>query len=400
MPKLSIRPALGLLGLGLLLLVGVTMVTADTEPNDDQGNAEAIEASTYVGTVNMTDKLDVYEIQVVGSDIIGLSFRTLTSGTQYMEVVDTSGGTVATLESTGGVRAMVNVYIGCDLDMEWWYLEVSVGPEGSEAPGDYEFSLFYDQQDDGGAECDAPCDFAHALMLDPGEYPCEYGFHDERDVYRVLVKAGWTLGLCLECSEQAGPMRVQVYTGDDLVTPMKTEEVENERSCEWLLPAATPVGTNWYIVMEGVSDETFGEYTLRVDMDETDSGPPKIIKVTPKSFDPEKDLKVKVTIDEDTEIETATLHYRKDGKGTWKEVSLTLDGDVYSGKIGKGDLSGADKLEYYIEATDTTGFHGVLGSETDVETMKSTGESPGFGSVVVAIAMASAVLALGSRRRP
>jgi PGF-CTERM protein len=124
-----------------------------------------------------------------------------------------------------------------------------------------------------------------------------------------------------------------------------------------------------------------------------------VVKVLPKEFDPEKDLKVKVTIDEDTEIETATLFYRKDGKGTWKQLSLTLDGEVYTCKVPKGDLSGADEMEYYIEATDTTGFTGTLGSETDVETMSSSGESPGFGVVVAIAAVITAVICSDRRRR-
>lgn len=399
MPNRCIRPVLGLLGLGLLLIVGVAIVSADTEPNDGPSSAETIEASTYVGSLNMTDKVDVYKMQVAGSDIIGLAFQTLSTGTQYMEVRDSAEATLATLASKGGVRASVNVYVGCELDMGWWYLALSIGPEGSEAPGDYEFSLFYDVQDDGGTEGDAPCDFDNALRLDAGEHTGEYGFHDTRDVYRVVVRAGWTLGLCLDCSGEAGPMRAQVFTDDDLTTPMRTMEVVDEQTCEWLLPAATPLGTNWYIVLEGVSDDTYGEYSLSVDMDETDSGPPKIIRVTPKQFDPEKDLKVKVTIDEDTEMESATLYYRKDGKGSWKQLPLTLEGDVYTGRIKKGDLSGAKELVYYIEATDTTGFSGSLGSETDVETMKSKGESPGFDILAVTVAVIVVALASCQRRR-
>jgi hypothetical protein len=190
-----------------------------------------------------------------------------------------------------------------------------------------------------------------------------------------------------------------VYTDDDLTMPMVEMEVEDERSCEWLLPAATPVGTKWYIVLEGVTDETYGDYTLTVNKEETDSGPPKVVKVLPKKFDPEQDLKVKVTIDEDTEIETATLYYRKDGKGTWKQAPLTLEGDLYVCKIGKGDLSGAKELEYYIEATDTTGFVGALGSETEVETMKASIESPGLGVGLLVMAVITMVLLSDQRRR-
>lgn len=397
MPMRSTRPALGLLGLGLLLVLGTAMVAADVEPNDDRLNAEGIVAGTYDGSVNMTDRRDMYKMEVAGGDIIGLSFKTLSSGTQHLLVKDGANGTIATLDSRSGGRESVNVYIACELDMEWWYMVVSVGPEGAEAPGDYEFSLFYDIQDDGGTEGDAPCDFDNALMLDAGEHPGEYGFHDTRDVYRVVVKAGWTLGLCLDCTEKAGPMRVQVFTEDDMTTPMKTMEVLNEESCSWLLPAATPLGTNWYICLEGVTDDTYGEYTLTVDMEETDSGPPRIVKVTPSKFDPEKDLKVEVTIDEDTVVDSATMFYRKDGKGAWKEIPLTLDGERYVGKIKKGDLEGADEIEYYIVASDTTGFVGSLGSETDTETMRSSGESPGPGAMM-AIAAVALIVIIGGRR--
>ncbi|UCC94128.1 MAG: hypothetical protein JSW25_05565 [Thermoplasmata archaeon] len=399
MPLRSFRPALGPLGLGLLLFVGVAIVSADTEPNDDLSDAEAIMAGTYVGSLNMTDRIDVYKLQVAGSDIIGISFETMTSGTQHLDVVDRTGGTMATMQSRGGVRSSLNIYVGCELDMEWWTLEVSVGPEGSEAPGEYELSLFYDMQDDGGTEGDAPCDIENAMMLDAGEHPGEYGFHDERDVYRVVVKAGWTLGLCLDCTDEAAPMRVQVYTDDDLTTPMKTMDVLNEQSCEWLLPAGTPLGTNWYIVLEGVSDDTHGEYTLKVEMAETDSGPPRITKVEPRKFDPAKDLKVRVTIDEDTVIDSATLHYRIDGKGTWKEVPLVLEGDVYTAKVGKSKLEGADSIEYYIVASDTTGFVGNLGSETETETMGSKGESPAFSLIVMLLAMVVTAAVLGRRRQ-
>jgi len=400
MPIRSIRPALGLSGLGLLLLVGVAIASADSEPNDDRSSAEAIVAATYVGSLNQTDRTDMYKVQVAGSDIVGLSFRTLTSGTQYLEVRDCCNRTWSTLESRGGARTTVNVYVGCEVDMEWWYLSASVGPEGQEAPGEYEFSLFYDQQDDGGTECDAPCDFENALMLDAGDHHGEYGFHDSRDVYRVVVRAGWTLGLCLDCTERAGPMRVQVYTDDDLTTPMKEMEVVDERSCEWLLPAATPLGTNWYVVLEGVSNDTYGEYALRVEMEETDSGPPRVTNVAPKRFTPGEDLKVRVTIDEDTEIAKATLFYRKDGKGAFKQSPLALEGDVYTCRIGRQDLAGANQMEYYIEATDTTGFSGSLGSETDVETMGSAGgESPAFGFGALALSLAASAHFLGRRRR-
>ena len=398
MPHGSIRPSLGLLGTGLLLVIGVAMVSADTEPNDEWLEAETLEAGTHTGSINMTDTGDLYRLQVAGSDVIGLSFRTMATGTQCLDLLDADRHCVSQLESQGGERATVNVYVGCEVDMEWWYLKVGLGVVGSEAPGDYELSLFYDQQDDGGAECDAPCDFENALMLDPGEHPGEYGFHDERDVYRVVVRAGWTLGLCLDCTEDAGPMSVQGYTDEDLSTPVKEMDVEDEGSCEWLLPASTPVGTKWYIVLEGVTNETHGEYTLEVDMEETDSGPPRVVSVTPKRFDPEKDLKVKVTIDEDTEIEMATLYFRKAGKGTWKQLPLTPEGDVYTCRIGKADLSGADELEYYIEATDTTGFTGNLGSETDVESMASSGESPGFGSIAMTVALTAVALASYRRR--
>ncbi len=398
MPMRSVRPALALAGLGLLFMIGASMALADTEPNDDRSSAEAIVASTCVGSVNGTDRTDMYKMQVAGSDIIGLSFRTMTSGTQYLDVNDGTNVTLATLESRGGTKATVNVYVGCEVDMEWWYLAVSVGPSGQEAPGEYELSLFYDQQDDGGTEGDAPCDFEKALMLDAGEHTGEYGFHDARDVYRVVVKAGWTLGLCLDCTEDAGPMKVQVYTDDDLTTPLKSMEVLDEQSCEWLLPAATPLGTNWYIVLEGVTGDTHGEYTLRVDMDETDSGPPKIVDVAPRRFTSGEDLTVKVTIDEDTAIEEATLHYRKGDSGTWKQVPLVLDGDVYTAKIRKGDLEGAKEMQYYIEATDTTGFVGALGSATDVETMGSKEESPAFELALIMTAMATAVC-LTRRRR-
>jgi len=399
MPMRSIRLALGLSGLGLLLLLGSALVAADTEPNDDGRDAEGLVAGTYDGSVNMTDRRDHYKMEVVGGDIIGLSFKSLSSGTQHMAVKDATNVTIATLGSKGGVRGSVNVYVGCELNMVWWYLVVSVGPEGAEAPGEYEFSLFYDMQDDGGTEGDAPCDFDNALMLDAGEHTGEYGFHDTRDVYRVVVMAGWTLGLCLDCTEEAGPMRVRVYTDDDLTTPMRSLEVQDEESCEWLLPAATPLGTKWYIVLEGVTDDTYGEYTLKVDMDETDSGPPRIVKVAPKTFNPQEDLKVEVTIDEDTVVDSATLYYRKDGNGNWKELILTLDGDAYTGKVKAADLEGAEELQYYIVATDTTGFVGSLGSETQVETMKSSGESPGPGILMTIGALASVVLISYRRRR-
>lgn len=399
MPTRSIRPALVLPGLGLLLLIGAAIVSADVEPNDDMTTAEAIVAATYEGQVNMTDTLDMYKMQVAGSDIIGLAFQTLTSGTQYLEVRDSGDAIVATLESRAGTRTSANIYVGCDMDLAWWYLAVSIGPEGEETPGEYELSLFYDSQDDGGTGGDAPCDLEHALMLDPGEHPGEYGYHDQRDVYRVVVRAGWTLGLCLDCTEQAAPMRVAIYTDDDMVTPMKSMEVLDEQECEWLLPAATPVGTNWYIVLEGVTKDTHGEYTLKVNMDETDSGPPRIVKVTPKRFSPGEDLKVRVTIDEDTEIASATLHYRPDGKGAWKELPLTSDGDAYTCKVPKGVLEGADTMEYYIEATDTTGFVGTLGSETQVETMGSAGESPGPGPVLACLGMLAIAVVMVRPRR-
>ena len=398
MPMRSTRPVLGFLGLGLLLLLGAAMVAADVEPNDDIVDAELILAETSFGSVNMTDIRDLYKMEVVGGDIIGLSFKTLTSGTQSLLVKDGGSRLIAVLDSKGGVRESANIYIACELDMEWWYISISVGAEGEESPGGYEFSLYYDVQDDGGTEGDAPCDIGNALRLDAGEHTGEYGFHDTKDVYRVVVKGGWTLGLCLACSDQAGPMRVQVYTDDDLVTPMKTMEVSDEASCSWLLPAATPLGTNWYICLEGVTGNTYGEYTLTVDMDETDSGPPKIVKVTPQKFDPERDLKVEVTITEDTEVEEAVFHYRKDGKGTWKQLVLTLDGATYSGKVKKGDLEGADEIEYYIVASDTTGFVGSLGSETDTETMRSSGESPGPGAMMAVVAMVSFVI-LGRWRK-
>lgn len=399
MPLRSIRPAQVLAGVGLLLLLGVAIASADTEPNDDRSSAEAIVAATYVGSLNVTDRTDMYKVQVAGSDIVGLSFRTLTSGTHYLEVRDCCNRTWSALESRGGTRSTVNVYVGCEVDMEWWYLVASIGPTGQETPGEYEFSLYYDQQDDGGTESDAPCDFESALMLDAGEHQGEYGFHDTRDVYRVVVRAGWTLGLCLDCTDQAGPMRVQVYTDDDLTSPMKEMEVADMQACEWLLPAATPLGTNWYVVLEGVSNDTYGGYTLDVNMEETDSGPPKVTNVAPKRFTPGEDLKVKVTIDEDTEIETATLFYRKAGKGTFKQSPLTLEGDVYTARIKKGDLEGAKELEYYIEATDTTGFRGTLGSETDLETMKSAGESPAFDVLATITVLGTTVLVLRGRRR-
>lgn len=399
MPMRSIRPVLGLLGLGLLLLLGTATVAADVEPNDDRVDAEVILAETYVGSVNMTDKRDLYKMEVVGGDIIGMSFMTLTSGTQSLLVEDAGIGTVAALDSKAGVRESVNIYIACELDMEWWYISVSVGAEGEESPGEYEFSLYYDVQDDGGTEGDAPCDIGNALRLDAGEHTGEYGFHDTKDVYRVVVKGGWTLGLGLACSNQAGPMRVQVYTDDDLVTPVKTMEVSDEESCSWLLPAATPLGMNWYICLEGVLGDTYGEYTLTVDMDETDSGPPKIVKVTPQKFDPERDLWIEVTINEDTEVEEAVFHYRKDGKGTWKQLELTLDSDRYRGKIKKGDLEGADEIEFYIVVSDTTGFVGSLGSETDTETIRSSGESPGPGAMMAVVAIVSFVILERRRKR-
>jgi hypothetical protein len=374
------------------------LVSADVEPNDDSASAEGIVAGTYEGSVNLTDRVDVYKMQVAGSDIIGISFQITSSGTQYLEVKDAADRSLTSLLSKGGQRASVSVYVGCELDMEWWFLEVSVGPEGDESPGGYELSLFYDTQDDGGAACDAPCDFANALMLDAGEHTGEYGFHDTKDVYRVVVKAGWTLGLCLDCTEDAGPLKVQVFTDDDMTTPMKSMEVMDEETCSWLLPAATPVGTNWYVSVEGVTGDTFGEYMLRVDMEETDSGPPQIVKVTPKEFDPTEDLKVQVTIDEDTEIETAVMYYRKDGKGAWKQIALTLDGDRYTGKIKKEHLEGAEELHYYLVATDTTGFQNQIGTETEPEMMDSMGASPGYGAVVAAVALMTLVILLGRRR--
>ncbi len=394
----SIRLALGLPGLGLLLLLGTALVAADLEPNDDTSSAEAMVAGTYDGSLNTTDVKDVYKLEVAGSDVIGLSFKTLAAGTQHLDVRDAAEDPVTTLESKGGVRASVNIYIGCELDMAWWFIVVSVGPEGEEAPGDYQLSLFYDLQDDGGTEGDAPCELEAALLLDAGEHTGEYGYHDQRDAYRVIVKAGWTLGLCLDCTEEAGPMRVSVYTDDDLTTPMKSMEVMDEQSCEWLLPAATPLGTNWYIVIEGVTDETHGEYVLEVDMEETDSGPPRVISVTPRKFTPGKTLKVVVTLEEDTQVVSAMFHYRKDGKGDWKELILVPDGGAFTGKVDGGYLEGAEELEYYIEAGDTTGFRGGLGSETEVETMGSTGESPGFGAAMVIMAASVMVLVVARRR--
>lgn len=389
MPRRMICPALGLLGLGLLLLLGAAIAAADVEPNDDCSSAQSIVAGTFDGSVNLTDKVDMYKLEVAGGDIIGLSFKTLSAGTQQLYVKDSLNRTVMLVSSKGGTREAANLYIAGELNMEWWYLEVSVGYPGSESPGEYEMSVFYDVQDDGGTESDAPSDISSAILLDAGEHTGEYGFHDTKDAYRVVVKAGWTLGLCMECSGQAGPLSVKVFTDDDMTTPMKTMEVTDMETCSWLLPAATPLGTNWFISIEGVTDNTFGEYTLTVDMDQTDTGPPKIVKVTPRKFDPGQDLKVSVTIDEDTEVESASLFYRVDGKGAWKEKILTLDGESYVGKIKKGDLEGADKIEYYIVAHDTTGFEGSLGSQTDAETMASSEESPGPGLI-----MALAVLAM------
>jgi len=398
MPMWSNRSVLGLLGLGLLLILGTAMAAADVEPNDEYMDAEEILAETYVGSVNMTDRVDLYKMEVASGDIIGVSFKTMTSGTQNLFVKDAEHMTIAILDSEGGVRESANINIAWELDIEWWFISVSVGADGEESPGEYEFSLYYDVQDDGGTEGDAPCDIGNAVRLDAGEHTGQYGFHDTRDMYRVVVKGGWTLGMCLACSHQAGPMRVQVYTDDDKITPMATMEVSDMESCSWLLPAATPLGTNWYICLEGVRSDTFGEYTLTIDMDETDSGPPKIIKVTPQKFDPERDLKIEVTISEDTEVEEAVFHYRKEGKGNWKQLVLTLDGDTYSGKVKKGDLEGADEIEYYIVARDTTGFVGSLGSETDTETMASSGESPGPGAMMAVVAMLSFVI-FGRRRR-
>jgi hypothetical protein len=388
------------MGLGLLLVLGAALVAADTEPNDDRRYAEAIVAGTYEGSVNLTDKRDLYMMEVAGGDIIGLAFKTMSSGTQHLVVKNVANETVATITSQGGTRESANIYIASELNFVWWYLVVSVGPAEAEAPGEYELSLFYDLQDDGGTEGDAPSDFGGAIMLDAGDHPGEYGFHDTKDVYRVVVKAGWTLGLDLDCTEKAGPMSIQVYSEDDMVNPMSSKEVLNQDSSEWLLPASTPLGMNWYVVLEGVTDDTYGGYTLTVDMVETDSGPPKIVKITPKKFDPQSDLKVKVTIDEDTAIETAILHYRKGDSGNWKEVTLTLDGDSYSGKVSKSDLDGTDELQYYIVATDTTGFVGGQGSASDVEVMKSSGESPGFGLFITAIAIVSIALVSGRRGLP
>lgn len=80
---------------------------------------------------------------------------------------------------------------------------------------------------------------------------------------------------------------------------------------------------------------------------------PQIIEVLRTPANPAGGLPVEVTADVyDPSLESVMLHYSVDN-GTWVDVVMTLEGEVYSGHIDP-QVAGTD-VDYYVEATDAFG---------------------------------------------
>jgi hypothetical protein len=115
--------------------------------------------------------------------------------------------------------------------------------------------------------------------------------------------------------------------------------------------------------------------TLQARLDALDGTPPTI-QLAPHTellFDKDSPVTITVRITDDFRVVDAVAMVRGQGSSEYREVPLSApDGDLYALVIGP-ELHRNDPVEFYIEAIDTSGQFGRLGSPSEPLELKRKG---------------------------
>lgn len=174
----------------VLVFLGIVLFTlscvALSATSEDFDNAAQIAPGSQTGTLDDTNKQDMYRIRLESGSIITVDFTSEAEYNQALTLYNPSREKSFYMNSKNGAIESETIHLANETEPDDWY----VGIESSNA-GDYSFTVSVKYQDDGGTGIDLAADYATALDVGTGK---EVAGHlhgaDKSDMYKVHIESG------------------------------------------------------------------------------------------------------------------------------------------------------------------------------------------------------------------
>lgn len=186
-----------LLGLLVVLLLTVVCfgmlqtVSADTEPNDTQVQAETISAGSAInGELNGTDRDDWYKISIPGGKKVTISFTSDSPDNMKLWFGDVDEVVIFELESKNSIEKTDETHFEIGRDSADYIIRVYMY-WASDVAGTYSFEVTLEDQNDAGSGSDVGETISDSYVILPDtEYSGLIMDYDRKDVYKMSIPEG------------------------------------------------------------------------------------------------------------------------------------------------------------------------------------------------------------------
>ena len=245
----------------LVLVLFTLSCSALSATSEDFDNAAQVAPGTHTGTLDDTNKQDMFKIRFESGAIITVDFASEAEYNQELVLYDPSREKSFYMNSKNGAIGSETIYLANETEPNDWYVGIA-----SSNAGDYSFTITVTYQDDGGTGIDIAADYATALEFGLGK---EVAGHlhdaDKSDMYTVQIESGSIITLEFT-SEASYNQNVYLYNP-------KREKVISIYKKDGALGTETTYLANetesgyWYVEVESsnAGDYSFTVYTRSQD---------------------------------------------------------------------------------------------------------------------------------------
>lgn len=272
----------------LTMIIFISPIKAESEPNDDFQSAQEITAGSYSGSVTDSDVYDYYKILLEPSTKVTVIFSGVkTTGFQpdyYIELLDTNNEKKFTLVSSENVEKTDEYYLSNETTEDYWFLKV-YGESAGSINGEYTFTINLSAQNDANSKGDVSNSYSDSYKVTAGKKINGFlGDLDEIDMYKIMLYPSSTISI--EFSSTATGLAEHELK---LLNPNKEEVFKLQSSDETIDSNEYQIANDtpqdyWFIKIYPDSPGSFiGNYTFTIQLDyEEGTSKPQPVTVTLK----------------------------------------------------------------------------------------------------------------------
>jgi len=253
----------------VVLLLIPSNIFADSEPNNNFITAEEIMPGSYIGTLNPSDTMDYYKIQLGSSSIVTITYYSdAVGGQQKLYFHNPSQIQILTLASGSNNVVSDTYYLANETALNYWYIKIEALT--TIEYGNYSFSLIVDTQDDGGSGADVAEDYNYAFEILSGfDVNGILMDLDTTDTYKIYLESSSVLAIDFSSDANIGEQKLHLFnpTNNEVLVLSSSN---NAIVFDMYYLANETAPEYWFIKINAVDRTEYGNYSFSVFMDQQD----------------------------------------------------------------------------------------------------------------------------------